>query len=267
MPSHLIVQFNRGHTTSDTALQTSLARSHAAKVGHSRKRLQATAGRHSHEGRLAVVATPFDNPHSQPPTSTERTLTSLRNPQNENSGEQPKLPIRAPHPRTILAESRLDPFNADNTYKLPPVAQEGLEHAYVTLWPRYSPSVQGAALVALVRHWRTSAAHDPLHFHAQVANAMSMCYCLNDDPEVTAVLMRTRLTHMALAMKLIRARLQLGGPASDDLLECIMRLASTGGNLYTGPMVRRYRETPLAEAFPVKLFARFEMAVYSPSFQ
>ena len=122
--------------------------------------------------------------------------------------------------------------------------------------------MDGAALKSMQTTWRRRAIEDPLQFHAQVFNAVTMCYALSTEPRTMHTLMGIRLRHQTIAVNLVRRRLQsLQGLAPEQLIADIMRLAVQGGNTFRLSACSRYPETPLANAFALRPYGRFDTSL------
>lgn len=223
-------------------LQQALARSHAAKVSHSSKKR------------------PKDGPRKRVQFRAATSPPQHGNLQEGNSNQSLILP---PHPKTIIGHSRLDPFDSEGTrQQLPEIGRRSLEYVYTVLWPKNYPAVGGQALTSMQHTWRRRAVEDLLQFHAQVFNAVTMCYALSMDPTTMKILMDIRLKHQTMAVKLVRKRLQaLEGPAPEQLIADIMRLAVQGGDTFRLTSTSQYPETPLANAFALKPYGRFETSL------
>ena len=234
-----VVVSQQGQTTKKRQLQQAFARSHAARVSHSSKKRQRQAPKKVH----SEVA-----PHGHQPKATAR------------EAGQSLIPL--PQPRSIIGRTRSDPFNPDALRQIPVIGLKSLEYAYTVLWPKNYPTVTGSVLNSMQTTWRRRAVEDPLQFHAQLFNAATMCYALSLEPSNMKELTHIRLNHQTLAVSLVRKRLeQLEGPAPEQLIADIMRLAVQGGNTFRLSTTTPYPVTPLANAFAVKPYGRFETSL------
>ncbi|KEF54833.1 uncharacterized protein A1O9_09275 [Exophiala aquamarina CBS 119918] len=263
----IVVGPHQGLTTKEEELQASDARSHAATVSHARRKSKYPASQEDTDNDSAIKINfrkPLAHEPFWPGEDHIRKRDNLRHLGRQSARcREFAASTSLPHPITILGQSKLDPFNADSSRNLPPIAYSSLEHSYLNLWPKFDPAMTKAAREAVITHWRKTAVQSPLTFHAQISNAVSLCYVLSTDPSAMSNLLQIRWKHQAITMKIIRKKLEeIKGPVSDDLLENIMRIMSQGGDLYDGPAtLSRYPETPLAEALHLKLYARFEMGL------
>ncbi|KAJ9605084.1 hypothetical protein H2200_010474 [Cladophialophora chaetospira] len=148
-----------------------------------------------------------------------------------------------PTPRNIVGDASTDPFCNDGLRQIPNVGRKSLEYVYTVLWPKNYPAVNSTALKSMQATWRRRALEDPLQFHAQVFNATTMCYALSTDPSTMKTLMEIRLKHQAAAVNLI------------------MRLAVQGGDTFRLSTSPRYPESPLANAFNLKPYGRFDTSL------
>ncbi|KAI1625858.1 hypothetical protein EDD37DRAFT_320052 [Exophiala viscosa] len=147
--------------------------------------------------------------------------------------------------------------------RLSPLALRSLEHTYQIVWPGNFPTIRGPALRSLIQLWRRTTVQSDLAFHTHVAQAASVCYLLSTDPETKDNLMKVRINHQYTSTKLVRETIAaLSGPASDDLIESILRLAANGVNIIETPIVTKYPESPMMECMRhPKLYGRFEPAM------
>jgi hypothetical protein len=239
----VILSTQHGQTQKQRELQDSFVRSHAAKIAHSKRKTKGSVQ------RKAVAQDDLETEAAG--TASRADLQCARGKGNATH----------PHPQTILAESTTDPFNADSLRVLSPVAARSLEHVYHVVWPSNSPAMTGQALKSLIGLWRRTAVQSALTFHTQVALAVSLCYCIPaTDPDTRQSLLQARLTHQSVSMKLIRETIAgLTGPAPDELIESIMRVAANGSSVSEAPPVSRYRESPINQDFPnAALYGRFD---------
>jgi hypothetical protein len=229
----------RGQTTKERQLQQAFARSHAAKVSHSSRK----------------------RPKARPKKAQSCIPTAPGLPLITES--EPDLCVATlPTPRSMIGDAWLDPFDGGGLRQIPSVGRKSLEYVYTVLWPKNYPAVSGLALQSMQTTWRWRAIEDPLQFHAQVFNATTMCYALSTDPSTMMTLMDIRLKHQTAAVNLVRKRLQtLKGPAPEQLIADIMRLAAQGGDTFRLSTSSRYPETPLANAFALKPYGRFDTSL------
>ena len=212
-------------SSKDKELQDAYARSHAATVSHARRRLEGSYPRKKSRREYGKLSKHL---------GAARDFTASRQIQQEHetSPEPEEVPPSPPNRSliTLLSESRHDPFNADPFRELTILAQNSLEHAYLNIMPKFDYTLTPARYAALVLHWRSTAVQSPLTFHAHVSNAVSLCYSIASDVEVKTKLLQLRLKHQVLTMRIIREQIQtLRGPADDDLLGNLLRIASQGG--------------------------------------
>ncbi|OCT46626.1 hypothetical protein CLCR_02074 [Cladophialophora carrionii] len=229
----------RGQTTKERQLQQAFARSHAAKVSHS--------------SRQRPKASPKK---AQQCVAREPCLAPIIKP-------DPDLSVAAlSSPRSIIGDAWSDPFDGGGPRQIPSVGRKSLEYVYTVLWPKNYPAVSGLTLKSMQTTWRRRAIEDPLQFHAQVFNATTMCYALSTEPSTMLTLMDIRLKHQTAAVKLVRKRLQtMKGPAPEQLIADIMRLAAQGGDTFRLSTSSQYPETPLANAFALKPYGRFDTSL------
>ena len=250
---HIIFAPQPGQSKRERELQASSARSHAARVSSAKgvQTLWARKATESNERREGLARA--DRQRRRHGVSLEHP-TEVARPQ-EALIVMPELP----KPYDLLGQGAVDPFNADLLRKLPSVARKSLEYALVAIWPTTTPMVDKAALNRQITEWRTLAVQSPLEFHTQVSTATSLCYSLSKDPRVMQNLLLTRWKHQSTALKLVQEVIRsLKGPPSESLIDCLDRLAAQGGRLYTAGSVRQYRETPIADVLPLKMYGRFE---------
>jgi hypothetical protein len=231
-----------GESKRSKELRDSYARSHAARASHA-KGVQTRRLRKQ--------------------TESEQSHQLLQN----DSGLQRTISIGAenhdglvwPQPRSILGQGRCDPFESDKIRQLPDIVRHSLEHTLLTLWPKNSPGIDSVALNKQILQWRTMAVHSPLQFHTQVSTAVSLCYSMSTDPQTMKTLLTYRWKHQFEGLKIMRDTIRgLTGPPSNEIIDCMNRLAAQGGNIYpTGP-ARRYPESPMVSVLPLRLYGRFE---------
>jgi len=228
-----------GQSKREQELQLAYVKSYAARIGHSKRKA--------------------------------RKSTQVQEPATGNEGKQPGTQaltksgynMSLPHPKTLLSESTIDPFNTTESRRLSPLALRSLDHIYEIVWPGNFPTITGTALRALILLWKRTTVQSDLAFHTHVAQAASLCYLLSTDPEIKDNLMKVRINHQYTSTKLVREAIaSLSGPASDDLIESILRLAANGVNIIETPIVSRYPESPMMECMRhPKLYGRFEPAM------
>lgn len=225
-----------GQTKRAQELQHAYVKSYAAKIGHSKRKARKSA--HTQE------------PAPNMPLGVQGMCKSVDN-------------MFLPHPKTVLSESTTDPFNNHGFRKLSPVAIRSLDHTYEVFWPGNFPTIRGPALRSLIDLWKRTTVQSALAFHTHVAQAASLCYLISTDAEVSDSLMKVRIKHQYTSTKLVREAIgDLSGPASDDLIESILRLAANGVNIIETPIVSKYPATPLLECMRhPKLYGRFEPAM------
>jgi len=240
----IIFSRHYGQTKKQREVQNAFARSHASKIGHSKRKATELAQR----TRATERESSANTEEREPAARADLQLTQEH--------------TLHPHPRTILAESRTDPFNADNLRMLSPITAQSLEYTYEVLWPRNSPALSGPALRSLIELWRQTAVQSDLTFHTQVSLAAGLCYCLSLQPAAKKSLWQAHLKHQCISMKMIReAVASLTGPPSDELIESIMRIAGVGADVNDTLFTSRYAETPINQGFPhAKLYGRFEIS-------
>ncbi|KIV83407.1 hypothetical protein PV11_05438 [Exophiala sideris] len=222
-----------GQTKREQELQHAYVKSHAARIGHSKRRAWKSA-------------------QPQEPAAG--------NPQELRKSD---YNILMPHPKTLLSESTTDPFNNDECRKLSSLALRSLDHTYEIVWPGNFPTIRGSALRSLIQLWKRITVQSDLAFHTHVAQAASLCYLVSTDPEVKDNLMKVRINHQYISTKLVREAIgALSEPASDDLIESILRLGANGVNIIETPIVSKYPESPVMECLRhPKLYGRFEPAM------
>lgn len=230
-----------GQSQKQRELQNAFARSHAAKISHQRRKSK-----------------------EEVPAATESSDDSELSEQESSDTDTDNDTSLVPYPRTILIENNGDPFASDPFRKLSPTAARSLEFTYQVLWPANSPAMTPEALDVQVNFWRRTAMESSLSFHTQVAQATSLCYCLSSPAEgnTNNGLLLARLKHQCLSMRLIREAMKdLGAPASDSLIENIMRVGANGANVYAAERVSSYAPSPIKEGFPqFDLYGRFEIS-------
>ncbi|KAK5040164.1 hypothetical protein LTS07_000661 [Exophiala sideris] len=222
-----------GQTKREQELQHAYVKSHAARIGHSKRRAWKSA-------------------QPQEPAAG--------NPQELRKSD---YNILMPHPQTLLSESTTDPFNNDECRRLSSLALKSLDHTYEIVWPGNFPTIRGSALRSLIQLWKRITVQSDLAFHTHVAQAASLCYLVSTDPEVKDNLMKVRINHQYISTKLVREAIgALSEPASDDLIESILRLGANGVNIIETPIVSKYPESPVMECLRhPKLYGRFEPAM------
>ncbi|ETI21852.1 hypothetical protein G647_05921 [Cladophialophora carrionii CBS 160.54] len=242
-------------------LQASTVRSHAARVSSA----QAAVTKWSK--RTAVLNTRADHRArvkqqlGAKEAASTILATTLPGPDDESS-----ITITLPSPIMILGQGQVDPFTNDDLHTLPPIARNSLEYMMETIWGKNSPGLSRATLTNHITHCKMLAVHSPLQFHTQISSAVTLCYALSKDPEVLKTLLATRLKHQTAALSILRDSIaNLTGPPSDELIDCLSRLAAQGGDLAKPGSVSRYRESPIADSFPIRLYGCFEPCI--PHFQ
>ncbi|KIW13251.1 hypothetical protein PV08_08438 [Exophiala spinifera] len=221
----IVVQPSKKVKTRNDELVDADARSHAARVSHSRKKRSVDA-----DGR--------------------RRTTRQRQQQDT------ALPV--PGPRTVLGQSGVDPFDGDNSRRLPLLMHEALEYAYETTWPSTFPTLKRPALTALRMAWRAAAVHSQLEFHCQVSNAATTAVVLADNPTVKDALIKVRLQHQIRAIEALRKVLtEPAWRATDELLMSVLRLTGQGGPTLEADFKQSFPAAPLSDAFSIKLYGRF----------
>lgn len=140
-----------------------------------------------------------------------------------------------PAPGSLLSQSQTDPFNADSRRYLSEIARRSLEYTYQVVWPNNAPGIamSRSAVQSLIHTWRRTAVQSDLKFHTHVSQAASLGYCLSEDnSDAQHDFLHLRHKHLYVSMRLTRESVaQLTGPASDDLIDDIMRVAGNGANI------------------------------------
>ncbi len=89
-----------------------------------------------------------------------------------------------------------------------------------------------------------------------------MCYALSTEASTMQALMDLRLKHQMAAVNLVKKRLQtMEGLAPEQLIADIMRLAVQGGDTFQLATSPQYPESPLANAFALKPYGRFDTSL------
>ncbi|KAJ9607595.1 hypothetical protein H2200_007673 [Cladophialophora chaetospira] len=239
-----------GQSVRERELQSASIRSHTGRVSSAQaevtkwaKKTKATQDLASRSGRQRRL----HRSNGLPPVSTKRAFQDEFN-----------FAVGHQSPQTFLGQGQVDPFGSDDLQKLPSVARECLEYTFLTVWPKNSPGLAKAALHNHIIQCRRLAVHSPLQFHTQVVVAMSVCYSASKEPQVSQTLLLTRLKHQTAVLSILRASIvNLTGPPSDELIDCLCRLAAIGGDLSSTGFVSRYRQTPMADALPIREFGSF----------
>jgi hypothetical protein len=220
--------------------QGSYARSHAARASHARG--VETRRARKQERSATEFATSLTPANAGPPTADE--VVAILN------------------PRSLLGQGRIDPFEANELRVLPDVVRRCLDMTLQVIWPSNTPGAGRAALDAQILQWRTLAVQSPLQYHSQVSAAVSLCYSLTTDPKDRRTLLSARLTHQSKGLEVVRRQItNLQGPPSNELLDCMNRLFSQGGNIYPAPPRRAYPESPMVDVLPLRLYGGFEPCV------
>lgn len=163
-----------------------------------------------------------------------------------------------PNPSTILGQAQVDPFANDVLRRLPPIAQECLEYTLMTLWPRNSPGLAKQTMDSHTIEVRKLAVHSPLQYYTLVAMATSACSTLTRDLQASQILLLTRLKHQTASFRILRDSIaNMTDLPSDELIDCLSRMAAVGGDVAPAGFVSRYRQTPMADAFPFRCFGSF----------
>jgi hypothetical protein len=243
-------------------LQASTVRSHAARVSSAQaavtkwsKRTAVSNARADQRARakqqLQAKAAASTPPLAATPPETD---------------DESSISISLASPIMILGQGQVDPFTNDGLSNLPPIARNSLEYMMEVIWRTNSPGLSRATLTNHIAHCKMLAVHSPLQFHTQISSAVSLCYALSNSPEVLKTLLATRLKHQTAALSILRDSIaNLTGPPSDELIDCLSRLAAQGGDLARPGFVSRYRQTPIVDSLPIRLYGCFEPCI--PHFQ
>ncbi|EXJ59189.1 hypothetical protein A1O7_06621 [Cladophialophora yegresii CBS 114405] len=242
-------------------LQASAVRSHAARVSSA----QAAVTKWSK--RAAVLNTRAEHRASVKQQLNAKAAASTMHTTNPpDPDDESIIPITLPRPMMILGQGTVDPFANDGLQALPPIARDSLEYMMETIWRKNSPGLSSATLTNHITHCKMLAVQSPLQFHTQISSAVTLCYALSKSPEVLETLLATRLKHQTAALGILRDSIaNLRGPPSDELIDCLSRLAAQGGDLAKPGYTSRYPESPIADSFPIRLYGCFEPCI--PHFQ
>lgn len=161
-------------------------------------------------------------------------------------------------PLSILGQSKRDPFESGQSHELPTIMQMGLDWVYDVLWPKNSPALQGSTLTNTISAWRNAGIQSDLEYHAQVANAASLCLASSENPEMQKTIALVRLVHQNKALQLIQqAIMSLTQTPSIALITAIMNVSTSGLHEVTLPE-SVVPQSPVFSAFVVRLYCRFD---------
>lgn len=231
-PTHfvLIQHYEAKNPQRQYALQVGEVKAHAARISHAKRRMKR-------------------------PQMCCQSCQSLADQSHHPEREDSKFWTC---PLSILAQSRRDPFESGQSHELPAFMQSGLDWVYEVLWPKNSPALQGSSLTSTISAWRSAGIQSDLEYHAQVANAASLCLASSENPEMQKAIAVVRLIHQNKAMRLIQqAILSLTETPSIALITGIMNVSTSGLHEVTlpEPVVP---PSPVFSAFVVGLYRRFD---------
>ncbi|KIW67785.1 hypothetical protein PV04_07014 [Phialophora macrospora] len=242
-------------------LQASTVRSHAARVSSAQAAVTKWSKRTAVSNARADQRT-----RAKQQLQAKAAASTVLATTPPDSDDESSITVSLGSPIMILGQGQVDPFANDDLQNLPPIARNSLEYMMETIWRKNSPGLSRATLNNHITHCKMLAVHSPLQFHTQISSAVSLCYALSKSPEVLKTLLATRLKHQTAALSILRDSIaNLSGPPSDELIDCLSRLAAQGGDLAKPGFVSRYRETPIVDTFPIRLYGCFEPCI--PHFQ
>ncbi|OCT45944.1 hypothetical protein CLCR_00372 [Cladophialophora carrionii] len=169
--------------------------------------------------------------------------------------------FRVEQPRSLLAQTSKDPFDAFPQRRLPENVEKVVQYAFDRIWPEMLCAVRGETLAIAKSEWKGHGLHDELLFHVQVALACGLNLALQTVPGVSEALALTRLSHYSTAIRLLKRRIESledgDGGASEDLM---MSMLILGVNADVEPaMPEAHPPSPLATSQYMHLYGRLTL--------
>ncbi|ETI26962.1 hypothetical protein G647_10061 [Cladophialophora carrionii CBS 160.54] len=168
--------------------------------------------------------------------------------------------FRVEQPKSLLAQTSKDPFDAFPERRLPENVEKVVQYAFDRIWPEMLCAVRGETLAIAKSEWKGHGLHDELLFHVQVALACGLNLALQTVPRVSEALALARLSHYSTAIRLLKRRIESldgNGRASEDLMMSMLILGVNAD--VEEAMPEAHPPSPLATSQYMHLYGRLTL--------
>lgn len=217
----------------------SAARAHVTKEFHRKRRLE-------RRETYTAEATLDNTAKGKSPEDDDIVLELLPEQRRELISSIPNAVARSSI-RSVLSQSRTDPFNSLPIDDMPPFRQLLLDHALTTTWPETVPTKKGDTVINPVKAaWLDCARDSPVLFHAFLYSAALQVLTVCNGRELVQSACWVRLDHYQKTISLVNQHIQrLDGPPSDALIMAVVCLTAHGSRAES-PGIECHPQSPLA---------------------